>query len=173
MSIHPIHPEVYQWFFDLPPGQHEGQPTRKYGFLVYIGITNRGLRDVSINYWHLFLKIRNKTSIELKPLTITEPKVTIGQIAEKVYPVLGAKGVLFTGDTMIRSGDSIAGFACYMAEFYGHENFNPLIENGKAIGKMVVKSVFNNKAIVKIEFSRIELARAQQMIPHIETVDQQ
>jgi len=64
------------------------------------------------------------------------------------------------------------GFAYYVAEFFGNENFNPLIENEKAIGKMVVKSVFGNKATAKIEFSRIELARAQQMIPHIETVDQ-
>jgi hypothetical protein len=89
-------------------------------------------------------------------------------MGSKEYRVLEA-----TQDTMIKSGDFIAGFAYYIAEFYSHENFNPLIENGKAIGKMVVKSVLNNKATVKIEFSKIELAKAQQMIPHIETVDQQ
>jgi len=170
LTVYPIHPEVYQWYFDLPPGEHGGQLTRKYGFLTYIAITNRGLRDVSINYWHLFLKTRAGRSVELKPLSITEPEVVIGEMAAKKYPVLGVKGVAFSGDTMVKSGDSIVGFAYYVAEFYGDESSNPLIENERAIGEMVIKSVFGNKVKTRIEFSRITLARAQEIIPHIETI---
>lgn len=170
LIVSPILPEVYQWYFDLPAGTHEGQPTRKYGFLAYIAISNSGLRDVSIDSWHLNLKTIAGESFELKPIAITEPEIIIGEMAAKKYPVLGAKGVYFEGSTMVRSGDGINGFAYYVAEFYGEDNWNPLIENEKVVGTLIVKSVFDNKEKTKITFSRITLAKAQSMIPHIETV---
>jgi hypothetical protein len=93
-------------------------------------------------------------------------------MAAKIYPVLGSRGVTFDGNTFIKSGDSINGFAYYIAEFYGDATWNPLVENQRAVGTMIVKSVFKNKAKTKITFSNITLARAQTMIPHIETADQ-
>ena len=38
-----VHPEVYQWWFELPPREYEGMPTRGYGFLLYVAISNGGL----------------------------------------------------------------------------------------------------------------------------------
>ncbi|TKJ47581.1 hypothetical protein CEE34_02940 [Candidatus Aerophobetes bacterium Ae_b3a] len=32
LAVHSIHPDVYQWWFKLPSGEFEGNPTRKYGF---------------------------------------------------------------------------------------------------------------------------------------------
>ncbi|MFC1994952.1 hypothetical protein ACFLVK_00915 [Chloroflexota bacterium] len=49
LSVHPIHPDVYQWWFKLLGGEYEGKHTRKYGFLAYIGISNHGLRKVSLS----------------------------------------------------------------------------------------------------------------------------
>jgi len=172
LTVYPIHPDVYQWYFELPLGVYQGNPTRKYGFLIYIAITNRGLRDVSIDYWHLFLKTIQGDKIELKPLTIIEPKIKIGKMADKTYPVLGIKGIVYEGDTMVKSGDSISGFAYYIAEFYGNpKEYGLIIENETTKGEIVVKSVFENRAKTKIRFRKIELSRVQEMIPEIETID--
>src|SRR5208282_5881278 len=75
LSIHPIHPEVYQWFFSLPSGQYHDQVTRKFGFLLYIGIQNKGLRDVALSSWRLNIKSINGKLRELKPYTIPDPKI--------------------------------------------------------------------------------------------------
>ncbi len=55
LTIQPVHPDAYQWWFKLPSGEYEGNPSRKYGFLAYIDITNRGLRKVSLDSWRLFI----------------------------------------------------------------------------------------------------------------------
>jgi len=50
LSVASVHPELYQRYFRLPPGEYRGHETRKFGFLIYLAIANRGLRDVSINF---------------------------------------------------------------------------------------------------------------------------
>lgn len=120
LGVTAIHPDTYQWFFKLPDGKYENQPTRKYGFLAYISVTNRGLRDVSLDSWHLRVRNVGKKWVELKPLSIPEPRFEIGESGSvKVWPVLGTKGQFHGGDTMIKAGSSVSGFAYYVAEFYG------------------------------------------------------
>ncbi len=59
LIVEPGYPETYQWFFSLPPGNRDGQPTRKFGFLAYIDIINTGIRDVQVKSWILEIKTIN------------------------------------------------------------------------------------------------------------------
>ena len=53
LKVRSVYPDVYQWFFRLPSGEFQGHQTTKYGFLSYISITNKGIRDVSLDSWQL------------------------------------------------------------------------------------------------------------------------
>lgn len=172
LKVDPIHPDTYQWFFSLPNGIYQGRPTRKFGFLAYVGIINKGVRDVSLNSWRLNLKIIGGKKFEFKPMSIPEPQIQLGQSDYlKAWPVLGQKGVFFPGDTMVKSGSSIAGFAYYIAEFYGEDSWNLLIKNGKVTGYFVVKGVYGRKATAKIIFNEIPLEQAKKMIPNVDKID--
>jgi hypothetical protein len=166
LSVHPIHPDVYQWWFKLPSGEYEGNPTRKYGFLAYIDITNRGLRKVSLDSWRLFINTVLGKQFELKPISIPEPKWEFPG-GTKIWPVLGQRGLSFEGNTTIDGGCSIAGMVYYYAEFYGGEGWNPKIDNDKITGKLIIKDVFGNKSHAKITFSEIPLERVASMIEGI------
>ena|SRR5437660_1657184 len=51
LRVEPIAPQVYQWWFRMPDGRTETQSTRRYGFLAYVSISNRGLRKVELETW--------------------------------------------------------------------------------------------------------------------------
>jgi hypothetical protein len=171
LKIDPIHPDVYQWWFELPEGNFEGRKTRRFGFLTYVGIGNRGLRKVALKSWRLF--ISNKAQFkkhELKPLTIQEPILKLGELT-KVFEVLGSKGVIFSsGDTTIDSGCSISGWAYFHAEVYGDTKWNPVIKNDVIKADFVVHDVFGGKAKSKITFSKKDLAYVQEILPGIENI---
>lgn len=172
LSVSPIHPDVYQWFFNLPSGKYQDKTTRRYGFLTYLSIVNQGLRDVSLNSWRLHLKTVGRKWVQLKPISIPEPQTELGQSGNlKVWPVLGQKGLYHEGDTMVKAGSSVSGFAYYIAEFFGEEEWKPLLRNGKALGKIEVKSIFGDKAKTKILFTEIPLENAKKMIPDIDKID--
>jgi len=172
LVVRPIHSDTYQWFFPLPCGNYQGQPTRKYGFLTYIGIANRGIRDVAIESWRLRIKTDGHGWQELGPVSIPEPQIELGESGSlKIWPVLGQKGVFHQGDTMLKSGDSIAGFAFYIAGFYGDKSWNPLVRNGKAIGEVLVRSVLGQKAKSKVFLREIPLEKAKRMVKGIDQID--
>ncbi len=154
IQVEPVHPDIYQWFFELPPGQFEKMPTRNYGFLGYIGISNRGLRDVCLKSWHLEIKTKRNEWHQLRPVNITEPEIKIGKVGTKVLPVLGQKGLYFEGSTMVKSGASISGVAYYVASYYGHDSWNPDIKSAKVEGRFVIETVFKSKARTKLFFKR-------------------
>lgn len=173
LTVRPVHPNIYQWFFSLPSGKFQEHQTRKYGFLCYISIANKGIRDVSLDYWHLHIKTVGNKWIELNPITIPEPQIELGQSGQiKSWPVLGQKGLYYEGDTMVKAGSSISGFAYYILEFWGTDNWNLKLIDGKAEGKMEIKGVFGKKASVKILFTEIPLEKATKMVKGIDTVDQ-
>ncbi|MGB3346516.1 MAG: hypothetical protein WBA71_04600 [Candidatus Humimicrobiia bacterium] len=171
LTVYPIHPEVYQWWFKLPDGEYNGVPTRKYGFLSYIQVSNRGLRKVSIDSWKLYLRTVGNKQFELKPISIPEPKIDLGKSGNiKVLPVMGQRGLLFNDVTMIESGASISGMIYYFAEFYGDEVWNPIIKKGEITGKLEIKDVFNKKVYCKIVFSEKPLEEVKSMIEGIEKI---
>ena len=172
LEVSPVHPDAYQWFFRMPDGNLNGTPTRRYGFLIYIAIKNKGIRDVSLCEWHLLIHTRARKQIELKPISIPEPQFALGQTQNiKAWPVLGTKGIYHQGDTMIRSGDSIAGFAYYLIEVYGSDDWNPTIENGKTIVRIRVRGVFGKEAHANITLTEKTLAEVSKLIPDIDKVD--
>lgn len=172
LEVTPVHPDAYQWFFRMPDGNFNNIPTRRYGFLIYIDIKNKGIRDVALCEWHLIINTRARKQIELKPITIPEPQLPLGQTPNiKAWPVLGTKGVYHQGDTMIKSGDSIGGFAYYVAEVYGSDDWNPTVENGKATTRIRVRGVFGKAAYASITLTQKTLDEVSKLIPNIDQID--
>ena len=172
ISAKAIYPYYYQWFFDLPPGIHKDLKTRKYGFLAYIDVINKGLRDVSLESWNLFLKTNLNKWVELVPISIPEPQGFMGDSENiKIYPVLGQRGLFHEGLTMIKSGGVVSGMSYYIADFYGGEGWDPFIKEGKAVGRIVVKDMFGNVSKFNIFFTKITLDRAKNIIKDIDKID--
>jgi hypothetical protein len=170
LKVKPIHPDVYQWWVRLPAREYEGAPTRRFGFLLYVGIGNQGLRKVALDSWRLFIQTNaTRSKQELKPLSIPEPITDLGSYA-KSYNVLGLRGALGSGETVIDSGCSISGWVYYVAEYFGDETWNPVIKNGKIKGTFVVRDIFKGKTQTEIVFSEKELSFVQKMIPSIENI---
>jgi hypothetical protein len=170
--VKPVHPEVYQWFFKLPGGQREGKITSKYGFLTYLDVSNKGLRDVALDDWCLYLETLGDKRVELKPISITEPKIHLGQSGiPKTYRVLGVKGEISTGETMVRSGDSISGFAYYIFEYWGWDGWSLVGKDGTVTGSVVVSDIFGKRTSARFVFKEISLDKAQSMVPDIDKID--
>ena len=170
LEAHPVDPAVYQWWFRLPGGEINRMPTRRYGFLVYVDIVNRGLRRVDLESWLLFIKTQAKRRERgLKPLSITEP-VQESDSFTKVFPVLGQRGRIHEGQTVVESGCAITGWAYYATEYYGDERCNPVITDEKIEGTFVVRDILGGKAKTKVTFSKRELKIIEQFIPGIATI---
>jgi len=170
LKVEPIHPGTYQWWFRLPNGKLNDSPTRKYGFLAYVGICNKGLRKVALSSWRLYITVALK-QIELKALSIPEPQADLSKTGHvKTWPVLGQKSLSYSGDTLIDSGASISGMAYYVVEFYGSEKYNPLIINGKIFCKFMIRDVFGNRAATKIVFHETTLEKIKVMVENIEMI---
>lgn len=74
LKVEPVHPKIYQWWFKLPNGKTEdGQITRKYGFLTYVSINNKGLRRTTLDEWNLIIKDKTFKKRKLKAVSIPEP----------------------------------------------------------------------------------------------------
>lgn len=166
-----VHPEVYQWFFTLPPRKYQGFDTKRIGFLAYLCIVNRGLRDVSIESWVLKLRTKDGRSKDLQPISIPEPKIPLGESgSQKVLAVLGQACLFHRSDTMARSGDSVSGLAYYTIEFYGHYEEEPIITPGETTAKIEVKTVFGKKSGIEVRFREMPLEQIQSMFPEIDSI---
>jgi hypothetical protein len=174
LVVKPIHPEVYQWFFRLPSGMLDGHQTKKFGFLAYLEICNKGLRDVAVggDICDLLLNIYDGKIATLKPLSIPEPRITLGRSrTPKAYQVLGIKGEFSTGETMVKSGDTLSGFAYFIFEYWGWDEWDLVSGEGTIIGTIVVTDVFGNKTSTQVVFKEISLDRARAMVSDIDTID--
>jgi len=78
LRVQPISPQVYQWWFRMPDGRTGTQPTRRYGFLAYVSISNRGLRKAELASWELCVMNRLHKRHCMSALNMPEPKVNIG-----------------------------------------------------------------------------------------------
>ncbi len=164
-----IHPEIYQWWFRLPEGKYQGQKTRRYGFILYIGIANKGLRKVELEKWRLKVRSANYKKREMKPMSIPEPSLE-NEVFTKHFPVLGQKGLIFRGETTIDAGCSISGMAYYVYECFGDKVFDPLIINDKIKGIFEAKDVFGKKVKTKIDFTYKELEYVQSFFKDIDKI---
>jgi len=170
LVVNPVHEDSYN-FLRLSASVVEGEQTRRYGFLVYLGVANRGLRDVQLSYWHLHVKNRAGQWIELKPLTIPPPEIPIGETGgRKIFPVLGGRTDVFSGETMIASGGSIAGYAYYELEVWGGENHDPHIVDGRVPCRLAIGSVFGDKVELQLDFPQIPLTKAKELIADVDKI---
>src|SRR5208337_1881456 len=95
---------------------------------------------------------------ELKPLSIPQPMIPLGQSGNlKAYQVLGTRGPSSTGETMVRSGDSISGFAYYIFQYCGWDEWSLTSQDGTVTGKIVVSDVFGNRTSARFVFKEITL----------------
>ena len=171
LRVKPVHPDVYQWFFRLPAGKYQGTETRKYGILIYIDVINRGRRSVQLESWNLRVPSMARRWSTLKPLSIPEPHTQLGDAGEKVWPVLGVRGPMTSGSTLVPSGESIGGFAYYVAEWWGSAQHDLRIVDGKASVVAEIRSILGNQARTTVVLTEISLEKAEEMVQGIETVD--
>jgi hypothetical protein len=171
LRVKPVHPNVYQWFFRLPGRQHLGKTTRRYGFLAYVAIANRGRRDVCLTAWRLKGRTKGWRGFETCPLSIQEPQVPLGD-GVKIYPVLGIKGPNFSGETLVKAGSSISGFCYYIVEFFGSPYWDIRIRGDKTVvASLVVRNVFEQTTRAKVRFREIPFETAEAMVPDIANVN--
>lgn len=164
LRVTPVHPETYQWWFSLPPGKSEGHSTRRVGFVVYVGVANKGYRAVTIDRWRLRVKSVNGQTAELKALTMPEPTVDLGEIV-KVFPVLGQRGASHLGEMRVDSGDSTSGMALYVHEWVGSDAWGPVQKQGEIRGQFVLHDVFGGRAKCWISFRERSFAQMEQVLP--------
>jgi hypothetical protein len=169
LRVEPISPDVYQWWFRMPDGKTETQPTRRYGFLAYVSISNRGLRKVELEAWQLCIKNRLNEEDRMSALNMPEPKITIGS-QEKYYPVLGQKGMFGDGNTLTEPGCSTSGMVFTKYECYGGEGWDPAIHDGKISTTFVVTDVFGGKCSCGIEFSQKTFEEINALAPDIHLI---
>lgn len=168
LVLNPVHPEIYQWWFRLPDRKYKGLSTRRFGFLIYPGIANKGLRKTTINEWRLELRLGNFKKEEFKPLNIPQPQLKIGD-QEKYFNVLGQVGIFSDGKTEIDSGSSISGMVFYTYECYGHDSWNPKVQNNDTIkAKFRVKEVFGNSTMKKLTLRKKTIAEIEKFIPNFQ-----
>ena len=121
--------------------------------------------------WRLFIKTHAKRQKqELKAISIPEPVTKMADLDTKVYPVLGQKGPNYAGETVIDGGCTLSGWVYYLAEYYGDDNWNPVINNGKIKDTFVVRDIFGGKAKTQIIFSKRDFESINDIIPGIATL---
>jgi hypothetical protein len=170
LTVEPIHPGTYQWWFRLPDGDFKGDPTRRYGFITYIAVTNSGLRKVQLGSWRLCVRTRLRKWHELKAFSMPEPSITVGEHL-KLFPVLGQRGQYSTGDTTVESGGSTSGMVYYLYECYGGQGWDPLSSDGVIHGEFRIRDAFNKKAKCRVSFREQPLDSIRRFAPGIDKID--
>ena|ERR1017187_7375814 len=169
LTVHPIHPEVYQWWFPLPPGEFEGSATRSYGFIAYMAIQNSGLRKTQLASWRLSIRTGLGKSQKLKPINMPEPSFNIGGHV-KLYPVLGQQGLHLPGDTVVDAGCSTSGMVYYTYECYGGQGWDPEMTREQIDAEFQVTDGFERRAKCVVRFKRKSLEEIQSFAPGIDSI---
>jgi hypothetical protein len=110
----------------------------------------------------------NGSKAELVALSIREPCVEFsGNL--KVYPVLGARGLLHDGDTRLGPGGGSSGMAYYVYECYGGAAWDPAVKDGVIRVRLMAEEVFGGKASCEIDCREKSLAEMEKLVPGIST----
>lgn len=170
LKIEVLHPDQYQWYFKLPPGSYKGLKTRSYGFIPYISIKNKGLKETSLDSWFLDIKVYNNNFTRIHPISIPEPIIKMGKTDNvKILPVLGIRGLFHDGSTSIRSGNFISGISYFILTFYEDE-YNPIFKDNKITGKFVIIDGFGRKIETEILFNEMPLEKIKEIIPNVDKI---
>ncbi|BAS29378.1 hypothetical protein [Limnochorda pilosa] len=163
-----IHPDVYQWWFRLPPREDQGHPAWRFGFLLYIGISNNGLGADTPTSWHLHVPQRTRRRAELKPINVSMPTFQLPTGDGKVFPVLGQVDPIYRGDLCVEPGRSISGMAYYHLGVWGDAAWDPVIRDGRIHAELAVGTVLGQRVRAPVTLTEVPLAKVKEMIPEIE-----
>lgn len=167
VEVRPVHPDSYQWWFQLPDADYQGRQTRRWGFLAYIDVLNRGLRETELDTWSLRIPTAKRGPHTMSAMNMPEPKITIGELS-KSFRVLGQEGIVGDGSTLTKPGCSIAGMAFFEYECYGDASRDPAIKDGKIQGTFIVRTVFGRQSSCRVDFSEKSLQEIIAMAPGID-----
>lgn len=171
LIIEVLHPDLYQWYFKIPSGLYRGLKTRSYGFLTYVSIRNKGLKETSLDSWFLDIKVYDGSFTRRHPISIPEPILKLGKTGNvKILPSLGTKGLFHDGSTSIRPGNSISGVSYFFISFYGGDYYNPIFKDNKILGKFVIIDGFGRKTEKEILFNEMPLEKIKEMVPDIDKI---
>ncbi len=171
IRVYFIHPDVYQWWFELPPGDYKGSPTRRFGFLLYVAIANSGLRADTLVSWRLYMRARNGQQYELQPRNLPTPiakSVVPGHA--KVWNVLGQQGLYSSGETRVEPGSSIGGLAYYLMEVWGSESYDPEVRDGKIRATLKVSTVLGHQAKGTVVLQHQPLEKVEEILPGLRDI---
>jgi hypothetical protein len=119
------HLEWSCWFL-LPSGTYKELPTRNYGFLIYLDISNAGLRKVQLQSWRLATRNGMLRKCRMPALNMPTVEIELGPVIKQI-PVFGQRTDIFHGSTVIDSGCSISGLTFFNLEVYGAGRFDPRV----------------------------------------------
>ncbi|WP_158704991.1 hypothetical protein [Salinibacter altiplanensis] len=167
LVIKPIHPDTYQWWFELPSREHDGQETRRYGFLLYAGVANQGLRKTALDTWRLQFHLAWWKPVNLKPRNMPQPRSPLGN-QKKIYNVFGQESGVFGDTTTVGSGESTAGMVLYIYECYGSTDWDPPVTGDDTIEvSLILEEVFGSSTKETFELSKKPLDEIEELIPGV------
>ena len=95
-----------------------------------------------------------------------EPTFKLGEIM-KVFPVLGQKGTLSSGEMRVEAGDSTSGMALYVYECFGADGWDPAFKNGRVTGRFTIGDVFGGHSKSDFHFTERSLEQIEQILPGV------
>lgn len=171
LSVEPVYPNLYQWWFELPSGEIEGEITKRYGFLSYVEVKNSGLRRTSLSIPKLNIKHKDDKKYILEPIGIPEPIIKMGDSEHKKHlSVLGIGGIVHPPNKVVEHGTSISGVCYHIAEYRDDIENSIKIKDGKIDGKIILKDIFDNKSNTKIEFKKKSLNYLKENVENMEEI---
>lgn len=172
LRLRVIYPDDFQWWFEHKIVYHAGAQQIKLGFLVYMSISNKGLRDTTLDLWNLNVKRRDGRKETLNPLSIPQPKQVLtlssGDIYTRCFRALGLADEKSSEYSSLTSGEALAGWAYYVLSGIEGESDMPAIENDEVRVIFEVKDVFGKGAKQEVLLRKVELEHVKQFIQGIE-----
>lgn len=105
---------------------------------------------------------------ELKPYNLPEAHFVIADDHLKVIGAFGQKTQTFDASTMVKSGDSVSGMACWVYSVYGDERWNPKVDkHGRISAILKIKDVFDGSSQCKIIFHEWTLEKLKETSKNI------
>ena len=164
LVISPVYSQLYQYWFQIDDIKKDDKTFRRYVFLSYFSVANQGLRDVAVDKWRLHIKNRlgliqfYDKKKKLPPYTLPETQYTIGGHVKSIRSFGQNTQNFKDSSTMVKSGDSIAGMACWVYSVWGDEGWNPKKDKYNRVkSTLKIKNVFGDTSKCKLVFQKTTL----------------
>jgi len=153
------------YFFVMPTLETNGLAIRRYCFITYITIINRGSRSTSLLSWELQVIIGDK-KVRLLPVTVPSIQFAFSEagIMKKFTPLgMGDK----KEGLLLQSGEIKRGFSCYIIEFISNRDLKIDPNGGKIKAKMIITDSFGKEITTSCSITEISYSIGNLMIPGV------